>query len=73
MQISIDNKVKYISVWLTHQDMDNPDTECEIKKIIEDYRSKKYKVVVFKSGNRDLFECTVDLLKYNKNIDSVNM
>ncbi len=68
MQISIDNKVKYISVWLSHQDMNNPDTEIKIQKIVEEYKPKKYRVVVFESGNRDLLECTADLLVHNKRV-----
>ena len=68
MQIAIDNKVKYISVWLSHQDMNNPDTEIKIQKIVEEYKPKKYRVVVFESGNRDLLECTADLLVHNKRV-----
>lgn len=66
MQVSIDNKVKYISVWLSHQDMNDPETEIKIQKMVEEYKPKKYRVVVFESGNRDLLECTADLLVHNK-------
>lgn len=68
MQISIDNQVKYISVWLSHQDMDDPDTEIKVQRIVEEYKPKKYRVVIFESGNRDLLECTADLLVHNKGI-----
>ena len=68
MQISIDNKVKYISVWLSHQDINDPSTELEINKLVEEYKPKKYRVVVFESGNRDLLECTADLLVHNKGV-----
>jgi len=68
MQIAIDNKVKYISVWLSHQDMNDPDTEIKVQKIVEEYKPKKYRVVVFESGNRDLLECTADLLVHNKRV-----
>ena len=71
MQISIDNKVKYISVWLSHQDMNDPETEIKIQKIVEEYKPKKYRVVVFESGNRDLLECTADLLVHNKRVANI--
>ena len=70
MQISIDNKVKYISVWLNHHDMNEPSTELEIQKLVEEYKPKKYRVVVFESGNRDLVECTAELLVHNKGLDN---
>ena len=68
MQISIDKQVKYISVWLSHQEINDPNTEIKVQKIVEEYRPRKYRVVVFESGNRDLLECTTDLLIHNKGI-----
>lgn len=70
MRVSHDKEMKRVSFWLTKQERENNELFEKIKKTSEEYKKidKKYKIVVFVSGNVKLDSVTADLLDRNKAI-----
>lgn len=65
MEIYNRNENEYIEVWLTNQEQEEIDRAEFTKQILSDISSKKYKVVFFLSGQKDLYRCTENLLTGN--------
>jgi hypothetical protein len=66
MQIQVNDTAKLVSVWLTNAEQ-TPEVEKGLKSMYAEYKAKKYKVAVFRSGNDDdLSGLTGALLKDNK-------
>ncbi|MCD8087220.1 MAG: hypothetical protein LUE22_01345 [Oscillospiraceae bacterium] len=55
-----------VDVWLTNAEKNDPQIQAQLKDIYGEYKKKKYLVVVYQSGSRDLYESTLALLAYNK-------
>lgn len=68
MQIDVNDDFKFASVWLKSDEIDVPEIMESLAPIIADFRTRKYKFVIFQSGKADLLELTKDLLKHNKNL-----
>ena len=67
MQIQIDDNIKLVSIWLTKNEGLDKDIRNSLKTLYADYKTKKYKVAVFESGeDKDLYGLTEALLKDNK-------
>lgn len=66
MEICVNNVNKTVEVWLTNLESDSADLRASIKPLCADYRSKKYVVALFESGNGRLFDNTRDLLLHNR-------
>ncbi len=62
MEIYNRQKNGYIEVWLTNQEQEELDRDELTQQILSDISSKKYKVVFFLSGQKDLYKCTENLL-----------
>lgn len=65
MRADINHDKKLILVWKTAQeaDLSIPD---EMEREINPLRQKKYKLIIMKSGNDDLFDTTLYLLRTNR-------
>ena len=57
---------KIVELWLTREERDNPAFRESLRPICQQYRDQKYLVVVFLSGEADLYQQTRDLLLYNR-------
>lgn len=69
MQLEVNDKFRFVSIWLTNEEESERDRYIqELQEQIDDYRSKKYKFVVYYSGTGDLLQLTGDLLSHNKNL-----
>ena len=55
-----------MELWLTREERDNPAFRESLRPICQQYRDQKYLVVVFLSGEADLYQQTRDLLLYNR-------
>ena len=66
MIVDVKDTEKMVTIWLTHQDQADARIKETIKRISEEYRSKKYLVGVFLSGEEDLLEQTSGLLCHNQ-------
>ncbi len=64
MELNIydNSKPKYVSIWLTRAESNDPKIDEIIKRTAPKWKAKGYKVVVFHSGAESLLEATKDLL-----------
>lgn len=65
MRADVNHDKKLILVWKTTDEADLPVSE-EIEREIAPFRAKKYKLIIIKSGDEDLYELTLFLLKTNR-------
>ena len=68
MQIQVHEGKKIVCVWLTKDESSDDTTPAQIKKVIAQFRPKKYLVVIFRSGTQELTESTRELLRYNRRL-----
>ena len=65
MQIIKNEKSGIAQIWLSNAEQQNERVmnlvECKIKEL----SGEKFKVAVFRSGSKDLYECTENLLHHN--------
>lgn len=66
MEINIRDCDKIVEIWLTNAEKCDTLLKESLKPIYAAYKSKKYTVAVFESGEGDLFESTRDLLLHNR-------
>ena len=70
MQIQVHEDKKIVCVWLTKDESSDAATPAQIKNVIAQFRSKKYLVVIFRSGTQELTESTRELLRYNRRLSA---
>ena len=68
MQIQVHEGKRIVCVWLTKDESSDAETPAQIKKVIAQFRPKKYLVVIFRSGTQELKESTHELLRYNRRL-----
>lgn len=54
-------------VWMSHADQEDAEMQKKLNDFIAECRAKKIFVCVYESGDKDLLECTKELLAYNYN------
>ena len=65
MKIDIHEEKKLVLVWKSTSEKDVP-IPLEIKEQLDEYRHKKYRVIIMFSGHEDLYEITLPLLLDNR-------
>ena len=65
MKIEINDLKKILLLWKTTEEVNLP-IPLEIQQQLDNYRNKKYRIFIMKSGNEDLFEPTLALLSQNR-------
>lgn len=68
MKVEVNDKFKFACVWLTKEEKNNEKIKINLDALIQEYKEKKYKFVIFESGEKDLLELTKSLLSHNKNL-----
>ena len=66
MEMHIKDEKKMVEIWLTNAEKKDPQLREKLKDVYAKYKKKKYLVAVFESGEKDLYQGTLDLLAYNK-------
>ncbi|MCL2013521.1 MAG: hypothetical protein FWG69_00880 [Oscillospiraceae bacterium] len=66
MEINVDNDLRLVSVWLTNAEKQNKSVRQELKALCEKNKERKYKTALMLSGERDLVDCTQNLLLHNR-------
>ena len=66
MEIIQDDAKKLVQVWLTRNEAEDDALQCQLKPMYAQWKKQKYLVAVFESGEKDLYQGTLDLLAYNK-------
>ena len=68
MIIRYDDKARVAEVWLSRADQQAPEIQKKLDSFCAEQKSRKYKVVIFESGTKDLVEATKELLYFNSRI-----
>ena len=68
MEINVHDDKKYVSIWLTKAEVADTELRTKLEPFYAECKQKKYRVVVFESGNGDLALLTKELLAHNLEI-----
>ena len=66
MRMEVKQPSKVVEFWLTREEKNNKQFLDDLKSLYRQYHSQSYLVVVFYSGEEDLYQQTRDLLLYNR-------
>ena len=66
MEIQVINANKQVEVWLAKGEQEEAAVQGYLQAIYTFFSAIKYTVVVYISGNGDLFQDTLALLRYNR-------
>lgn len=66
MNIEEKPKQKIAEIWLTKSENNFDSTQSILNDLYEEYGRRKYKVVVFISGNENLYSATETLILQNR-------
>ena len=64
--INVKDEKRMVEIWLSNAEKRDPVLRESLKDIYDKFKKKKYLVAVFESGEKDLYQGTLDLLAYNK-------
>ena len=66
MEMTVSDDKQLVEIWLTNAEKKDLILRRSLEDIYDKYKKKKYLVAVFESGEKDLYQGTLDLLVYNK-------
>lgn len=66
MEMHINDEKKRVEIWLSNAEKKDTELRAGLKEIYARYKKKNYLVAVFESGEKDLYQGTLELLAYNK-------
>ena len=66
MRMEVKEQSKVVELWLTREEKENKTFLDSLKPLYRQYKAQNYLVVVFLSGEEDLYQQTRDLLLYNR-------
>ena len=66
MEMNVSDDKQLVEIWLTNAEKKDLALREGLKDIYDMYKKKKYLVAVFESGEKELYQGTLDLLSYNK-------
>lgn len=66
MEVNVLEQKRRVEIWLTKDESNNSEVLETVEQLINEYRSKKYWAVIFRSGTDDLLKGTELLLAHNK-------
>jgi len=66
MEMNVMDDKKLVTIWLTNADQRDETIEAGLRELYREFAEKNYFVAVFKSGRENLYDYTLDLLRYNR-------
>ena len=66
MVLQVHENWKMVAVWLTREEEKDEALHQHLRKLYQEYASRKFKVAEFHSGTESLYELTRDWLLYNR-------
>ena len=70
MEMNVKDDVQIVEIWLSNAEKNDKQIRDSLQVIFDKYRKKKYMVAVFESGEKDLYQGTLDLLAYNRKLSA---
>lgn len=66
MEINVKENAHIVEIWLTKAERHDSSLRAGLCPIYKRFKERDYLVAVYESGEKDLYEGTLDLLIYNK-------
>ena len=66
MEINVNHTQKIVDIWLSREEKQNAGLQEKLEPVYEKFKTQKYLVAVFLSGERNLGDTTSELLCYNR-------
>ena len=66
MEMNVIDDSRIVEIWLTKAEKNDTQLRAALKELYTEWKRKKYLVAVYESGEKDLYQGTLDLLVYNK-------
>ena len=70
MNKNIYHDKKYVELWLTKAEVSDNSLRESLKTLYAAYKAKKYRVVVFESGDESLLTNTKDLMRHALEVEA---
>ena len=70
--IRINDNNKIVSLWLSGEESHTGVLPEEIRNTCDAYRTRKYMIAVFRSGEDDLYGNTIAMLRHNRQLAAEN-
>lgn len=66
LEMHIRDDKKLVEIWLNSEEKRDTQLRERLKDVYAQFKAQKYLVAVYESGEGDLYQGTLDLLRYNK-------
>ena len=70
MEMNVKDDVQIVEIWLSNAEKNDKQIRDSLQVVFDKYKKKKYMVAVFESGDKDLYQGTLDLLAYNRKLSA---
>ena len=70
MEMNVKDDVQIVEIWLSNAEKNDKLLRDSLQVVFDKYKKKKYMVAVFESGEKDLYQGTLDLLAYNRKLSA---
>ena len=70
MEMNVKDDVQIVEIWLSNVEKNDKQIRDSLQVVFDKYKKKKYMVAVFESGEKDLYQGTLDLLAYNRKLSA---
>lgn len=70
MEMNVKDDVQIVEIWLSNAEKNDKQLRDSLQVVFDKYKKKKYMVAVFESGEKDLYQGTLDLLTYNRKLSA---
>lgn len=68
--MNVKDDVQIVEIWLSNAEKNDKQLRDSLQVVFDKYKKKKYMVAVFESGEKDLYQGTLDLLTYNRKLSA---
>ena len=65
MEINAKDDLKLVEIWVTNDEQQSEGFEKKLEEICEENKPEGCKTVVFRSGSKNLYDCTEGLILNN--------
>lgn len=70
MEMNVKDDKQIVEIWLSNAEKNDKQIRDSLQVVFDKYKKKKYMVAVFESGEKDLYQGTLDFLSYNRKLSA---
>jgi len=70
LEMNVKDDMQIVEIWLSNAEKNDKQIRDSLQVVFDKYKKKKYMVAVFESGEKDLYQGTLDLLAYNRKLSA---